>query len=176
MRLLAAVHATLDRAEIAHAVIGAAALAVHGVVRSTVDLDLLAIDLGCLDMALWAELSLRGTQVDIRRGDAEDPLAGVVRLEMAGARDVDVVVGRGGWQSTTVVRAEPAELGGVAIRVVTAADLVLLKLYAAGPQDRWDIQQLLGASDRASLEREVELRLPALPEESRRLWTELRVR
>jgi len=30
------------------------------------------------------------------------------------------------------------------VRVATAADLVLRELYAGGPADLWDIEQLLG--------------------------------
>jgi hypothetical protein len=45
-----------------------------------------------------------------------------------------------------------------------------LKLYAAGPQDAWDIAQLLEAGDRSTLVAEIEATLPALPDDSRRLW------
>ena len=53
---------------------------------------------------------------------------------------------------------------------MTPADLILLKLYANGPQDAWDVEQLLASGDRAGLVAAVEAALPALPEDSRRLW------
>lgn len=176
MNLLAAVHGALERHGIAHAVIGAAAMAVHGVVRSTVDLDLLTVDPGCLEPDLWQELSLQGTRVDIRRGDADDPLVGVVRLKTEGARDVDLVVGRGAWQRDILLRAQRALVSGVELPVATAADLVLLKLYAAGPQDCWDVEQLLAAGERATLVGAVERSLPGLPEQCRQLWRGIRGR
>lgn len=79
MTLLALVSRTLDSRGVAHAVIGATALAVHGVSRATADIDLLATDPACLDPALWAEVAATGARSDIRRGDVDDPLAGVVR-------------------------------------------------------------------------------------------------
>jgi hypothetical protein len=174
--LLAQVHEILERERIAHAVIGAAAMAVHGVVRSTLDLDLLTVDPAVLERRLWVELARQGARVDVRHGDADDPLAGVVRLEAEGERDVDLVVGRDGWQQAIVLRASVARVGGVELGVATVADLVLLKLYAAGPQDRWDIQQLLTLGDRPELEQTVGDLLLGLPEASQRLWQELTAR
>ncbi len=63
-----------------HALIGAAALAIHGVSRSTHDLDLLATEPSCLDPRQWSALSEEGIVVEVRKGDADDPLAGVVRF------------------------------------------------------------------------------------------------
>jgi hypothetical protein len=47
---------------------------------------------------------------------------------------------------------------------------VLLKLYAGGPQDAWDVQQLLAVEDRAALVSEVESRLGDLPAHAATLW------
>ena len=54
------------------------------------------------------------------------------------------------------------------------ADLILLKLYAGGPQDRWDIQQLMAAQPEADLAGTVEDRLGRLPRECADLWQGLR--
>jgi hypothetical protein len=54
--LLERVAAILSQHEIRHALIGAAALAVHGVSRSTLDQDLLVHDPRILDGDLWASL------------------------------------------------------------------------------------------------------------------------
>jgi hypothetical protein len=64
---------------------------------------------------------------------------------------------------------ERADLVGGTI-VVRAADLVLLKLYAGGLQDAWDVQQLLARPFRAELIREVESRLSDLPARCHDLW------
>jgi hypothetical protein len=163
----------LRRQQVAFALIGASALAIHGVSRSTLDVDLLVVDGRVLAGPFWSTLD-PAVDRDIRTGDAEDPLAGVVRLRAAGDRDVDIVVGRSQWQSDAIARAGAVEYAGLTLPVVDAADLVLMKLYAGGSQDRWDIDQLLAGDDRAGLVSEVETRLVHLPTEARRLWTHWR--
>ena len=82
----------LERSHVPFALIDAAAQAVHGVSRSTLDIDLLATDRRLLDATFWTALP-EAVRVDIRQGDSTDPLAGVVRCRAAGERDVDVVLG-----------------------------------------------------------------------------------
>ena len=66
------------------------------------------------------------------------------------------------------------EVEGVPVPVASRPDLILLKLYAGGPQDAWDIEQLLACEERSAVIREVERHLEALPEECRALWARLR--
>ncbi|MBW1685055.1 MAG: hypothetical protein JRS35_08320 [Deltaproteobacteria bacterium] len=77
MSLLDEVAGLLTDRGIDIAVIGAAALAAHGVSRATADLDLLVVDLAVLDDELWSDFRAAGDEV--RRGDEADSLAGVVR-------------------------------------------------------------------------------------------------
>ena len=174
----------LREREIPFAVIGAAAMAVHGVARATRDLDLLTRDARSLVPATWAALERQRITVDIRIGDADDPLAGVIRFVEDGVAVVDVVVGRAGWQAAVVERAVSRVIEGVNVEnaayplgvcavnvpVAGAADLITLKLYAGSPQDLWDIKQLLDVGDRAALVAQVEPMLTSLPEDARRLW------
>ena len=60
------------------------------------------------------------------------------------------------------------------MRVVEAADLILLKLYAAGSQDRWDIEQVLTLDTDGSIAATVDERLTALPSSCREMWARLR--
>jgi hypothetical protein len=48
--------------------------------------------------------------------------------------------------------------------------LILLKLYAGGPQDAWDIAQLLGGEDRGALVAAVDALVTLLPDDARSLW------
>lgn len=173
MSLLRAAATILERRRVPFALIGAGAMAVHGVGRSTQDTDLLVTDRGCLAATAWESLP-PGARADIAAGDADDPLAGVVRLRAPGENPLDVVVGRHPWQAAVLGRAERVEIEGVAVPVARPADLILLKLYAGGPQDAWDVQQLLAAGDQTALGREVEDRLAALPPASARLWQRIR--
>jgi len=174
VRLLARTAAHLAQQGSAFAVIGAAALAVHGIARSTQDIDVLVTDRRCLDGSYWASLRAGGVEETVHRGDESDPLAGVVRLRAVGETAIDLVVGRARWQTEVIRRATPATLEGVEVRAACPADLILLKLYAGGPQDAWDIGQLLSIGDTAALARDVEERLPDLPQDARRLWTRIR--
>ena len=174
MTLLALTHRALESRRIPHALIGAAALAARGISRATLDIDVLVRTRRCLEPDTWSELAAAAVSIDIRRGDADDPLAGVVRLEATNDRVVDIVVGRARWQADLIARAEPLSIGEVEIPVATAADLVLLKLYAGGPQDRWDVEQLLATEKREAIVASVEQELRALPGRARRLWREIR--
>jgi hypothetical protein len=79
-------------------------------------------------------------------------------------------VGRWEWQDAIVRRAEPIEIGSAVVPVVRASDLILLKLYAGGSQDAWDIEQLLAAGDRETLVVAVNAELDSLPGDARARW------
>jgi hypothetical protein len=170
--LLLRVHAALTAADIPAALIGAAAMAVHGVSRSTVDQDLLVVETRALDETTWTEVR-PAAHLDVRRGGPDDPLAGVVRISAAGQRDVDVVVGRYAWQRELIEEALPVAVDGGVIPVVPLSALVLLKLYAGGPQDLWDIEQLraIGGS---SVDEAVDARVRHLPRSAQEAWQQLK--
>jgi len=85
---------------------------------------------------------------------------------------VDVVVGKRAWQRDCVSRAIAPTTGS--IPVVRREDLVLLKLYAGGPQDGWDIHQLLRLPDGEDIVVAVDALVGNLPSDAQALW--LRVR
>jgi hypothetical protein len=173
MSLLAQVVTNLDAVGIRAALIGAEALALRGASRSTLDRDLLTTDRRALDAALWAPLVAAGTSVEIRRGDSDDPLAGVVRFVAGGERPVDLIVGRHGWQTQILERSERLDLDDVRVAVPRSSDLVLLKLFAGGPQDAWDVLQLLAGDEQARIVSEVEARLAELPDDCTQLWRKI---
>jgi predicted nucleotidyltransferase len=170
LSLLARVAGVLAEAGVPYALIGASALGVHGVIRSSIDFDLFAVERSCLDRRTWSGLETEGVSVEVRKGDSQDPLAGVVRFEVPTELPVDLVVGKSPWQRKILDRAGKAVFAGVELPVIRAIDLILLKLYAGGPQDAWDVQQLLAGPDRESLIAGVERELEALPAESSKLW------
>lgn len=167
MTLLSRVVEHLGEASVPHALIGAAALAVRGIARSTFDIDLLTTERRVLDRGWWAPLVSAGIEVDCRSGDSDDPLAGVVRVAEAGQRPVDLIVGRYPWQARAVSR---AEVTGDGPPVVTAADLILLKLFAGGAQDLWDVRELLRQPGAEAVAADVEAGLVDLPAAMRESW------
>lgn len=174
MTLLAEVLHVLEREQVPHALIGAAALAVRGVSRSTADIDLLCVQAGVLRRELWADLATPERQLRVLTGDADDPLAGSVRIG-EGSEIVDVVVGRHAWEREIIEAAEPLSIGDVRVPVARPAGLVLLKLHAGGPKDAWDIRALLDVSDQpAELAIEVDRVVGRLPTDAQHLWSRLR--
>jgi hypothetical protein len=171
--LLARVLEALEGRGAQPALIGGMALAAHGVGRATQDFDILVLDAAHLSASSWDTLRDSGAEIEIRRGDAADPLAGVVRISKAGEASVDVVIGKRPWHSGILDRRKTFSLGDLPVPVVEAADLVLLKLDAGGPQDRLDIQLLLRGPGGEALRADVERRLAASPKPLRRAWLDL---
>jgi hypothetical protein len=163
----------LDAAAVSYALIGAHAMAARGYPRFTVDVDLLTTDTRVLEANIWGGLVDRGARVDRRRGDHEDPLAGVVRIVLTDDTNVDVVVGRWAWQQQLIRRAESMTVLGVTVAVPATSDLILLKLAAGGHLDRHDAAALLELGDRESVVAEVESRLDDVQPDVRMSWLEL---
>ena len=171
--LLQRVLAILDSADVRYALAGAVAVATRGVPRSTYDLDLFTTDKTVFRAALWAELQRDGIPVDIRRGDAFDPLGGVVRIGTK-PNQIDVVVGKWKWERDVVERAQPVEVrDGVTIPVPPAGDLILLKLAAGGPVDYVDAYNLLKLGPQNELIAEISSKIGNLPQDAQKLWRRL---
>lgn len=170
LSLLHAVARELAARRIPYALIGAGAMAVHGVVRATADLDLLVTDRAVLAPGTWRVLEGTGVTVEQRAGDDTDPLAGVVRFTGPTEAAVDLVVGRHGWQAALLARATPRLVGPEQLPVVSPADLILLKLYAGSSRDLHDAEELLDVGDRAALEADVGREIDRLPQDAREYW------
>ncbi|MGO9274302.1 MAG: hypothetical protein ACLQOO_29385 [Terriglobia bacterium] len=136
----------LDSLGIPHALIGGLAVAARGAFRATKDVDLIVDRPVQEGPALERSLKDSGFDAAFHRGAADDPVAGVLRLAVpvAGAEvKCDLLFPSLGWQTRAVRNATSVDLGGFIVRVAEPADLFLLKLYAAGPQDLIDAAQLL---------------------------------
>lgn len=169
MNLASAVHEALAAAGITHALGGAIAMAVHGAPRSTADVDFLTTDPDALKPEIWSSLRTRAT-VDLRRGEFDDPLRGVVRVE-AGDDQVDVVISRSAWIRPLLARATAATVLGTELPVVDVVGFLLLKLDAGSPKDRWDVLQLLEVRpDAEDLVRAVSAAVADLPSDVGSEW------
>ena len=174
MSLLGKVADYLALRRVPFAAVGGAALAVRGVARSTFDVDLLCTESAVATEAFWVIVARDGPLVDVRTGDGDDPLRGLVRVSYREERPVDVVVGRGAWLHGVLERAEPFRFLDARVPVVRAADLVLLKLHAGGTQDLWDVRQLLDGDTDGAIADEVESRLADVPRPAAILWKRFR--
>jgi hypothetical protein len=156
-----------------YALIGAHAMAVRGYPRFTIDVDILTADERVLNVATWEGLRHAGTVVEPRRGDADDPLGGVVHLLLADDTDVDVVLAKWKWEAQLIERAELVQLATGVIRVPRTSDLILLKLAAGGYGDLQDAAALLAIGDAETTIREVEAHINAVRPDIHALWRDL---
>ena len=169
MNLLLRLVAYLETRGVISALIGGGALAAHGIARATLDFDLLVVDRAVLTSQFWKDSGV--TNPEVRPGDPDDPLAGAVRVT-DGAEVVDIIVGKHAWEAQILVRRVHVTVEQQSLPTVDRADLILLKLFAGGPQDLLDVRLLL-AADPGNMRSEVERRLVDLPSAARRAWVHL---
>jgi hypothetical protein len=167
------VRAVLDALGATYALIGAHAMAVRGYPRFTVDVDLLTADDRVLQPDIWKALAAEGARIDPRRGDGDDPLAGVVHILLTDGTDVDLVVAKWRWEADLIERAEPVVVNGHPIRVPPTSDLILLKLAAGGFADLQDAAALLALHDPDATARDVEAHLAEVRPDVRAVWQDL---
>jgi hypothetical protein len=147
----------LTRNDMGAAVIGSVALAVHGHVRATTDLDLGVAVLGFESLRSTAEqLRAQGYEVDVGEPGVDDPLGGVVTVSGPDFDSVQVVnlrarSGRNERLAREAIEtARPVE--GLDLPVVDLPHLVALKLVSGSRQDQLDVVHLLRANPQARME------------------------
>ncbi|MBI4956006.1 MAG: hypothetical protein HY908_28560 [Myxococcales bacterium] len=136
------------------ALIGATALAVHGYVRATRDLDLATVVEPFTQLrALAGRCRAAGHEVELSYPDEDDPLGGVMTVTGADFDPIQVVNFYNPLRDTdnpgfdAVTEALPGLIEGSALRVARIVDLVALKLYAGGAKSLADAVELLRAQD-----------------------------
>lgn len=135
-------------------VIGAAALAGHGYVRLTGDIDLA----GNLSLRRLRDLSTAlgeaGYAVELREPDDADPLGGV--LDVFGSFGaIQVISFEGRFPQAIRDALERATLrlrDGSSLRIVPLPHLVALKLYAGGFKSKSDVVEVLSLNPSANLD------------------------
>jgi hypothetical protein len=136
--LLLDVARILTREGLDYAVIGAFALAVHGTVRASTDVEaLLRVDFKRLKQ-LHEAFRAAGFGAGLRRGDDQDPVLGTLTLTDGYGNQVDLLGGLRGLDPQTFSRTVEVPLKGHLLRFVGREDFIALKCFAGGPQDLLD--------------------------------------
>ena len=174
MSILEAVSRVLESIGAPYALIGGRAVGARGYPRMTLDFDFLTSDARILQRETWKDLEEGGASVDPRKGDFDDPLAGVVHIAFAHGVEADVVLAKWKWESEILERSEPLDVGGVVVPVPITSDLILLKLAAGGPIDLQDVIALL-AMDQERLVREVDLKVDRVLPEVLAAWRRVKL-
>ncbi len=142
--LAAAISIELDRAGIRHAITGSIAMAAHGYVRATMDVDLLVV----APALRWPEVF----EIVRRHGFEGDDLALIDALRqryVAGLRRgtwvVEILVPVLPYHATLLSRARLVEIAGARVPVVSPEDLLVLKLLWHRAKDVADLHALVAA-------------------------------
>lgn len=148
---------------------GGHAVAAWGMVRSTRDIDFLVDLRGKSAEKLAAGLRQAGFKAVLRKGDEQDPVKGVIRVESALAADaepVDLVLGIRHMPQGIFERSSQLQFLGQRIPVISPEDLIVLKCLAGGPIDLKDARSILeimkGKLDMKYLEGELKKRKMSL--------------
>src|SRR5690348_15742273 len=124
-----------------YAVIGAIAASVHGAIRATTDADaLLSVGLPKLRKLVKA-LQVAGFGTDLREGDPQDPIPGLLAATDRHGNRVDLLAGLRGLDSDTFERVIEVPFRGGTLRVIGREDFIATKCFAGGPQDIADARQ-----------------------------------
>lgn len=138
--------------KIPYAVIGAMAASVHGIVRASMDADAVLSLTIQETPTLEREFRAAGFQTELRRGDPDDPIAGVLSLTDAYRNRVDLLVGLRGLDPDAFLRTVELIFHDAELRVVGLEDFIAMKIFAGGPQDLVDARAAItAAGDRLNL-------------------------
>lgn len=138
--------AILSARKIPFAVIGAMAASVHGIVRASMDADAVLSLTIQETPALEREFRAAGFQTELRRGDPDDPISGVLNLTDTYGNRVDLLVGIRGLDPAAFSRTVELQFHGTALRVIGLEDFIAMKIFAGGPQDLADARAVISAA------------------------------
>ena len=156
--LLLDVVAVLTGAGVAYAVVGAMAAAVHGVIRASVDADVvLATDLARL-RELAEKFADAGFVTQLQEGAPKDPITAVLTLSDSHGNRVDALAGLRGLEAEAFSRAVTVCFQGETLRVIGLEDFIAMKLFAGGPTHRADARAAIRSAG-AALDRPLLRRL-----------------
>lgn len=164
------VRRTLESLGAPYCLIGGHAVAARGYPRFTLDYDFLTTDKRVLQRETWSTID---ADVDPRKGEYDDPLAGVVHMAGRDGSEVDIVVAKWKWELEVIQRAEAMDLGSMVVPVPRTSDLILLKLAAGGYHDLADVHVLLGIHDRESIIAAVNEHIAKLRPDAQTAWASI---
>jgi hypothetical protein len=141
-----------------YAVIGALAASIHGAVRASMDADaVLSIGMdGAHDLTRAFEAA--GFVAVLTRGDIDDPIPGLLRLNDLYENRVDLLLGLRGLEPQAFSRAVDVSFQGRTLKFIGREDFIAMKVFAGGPMDLIDASRAISAGG-AALDLELVRRL-----------------
>jgi predicted nucleotidyltransferase len=141
-----------------YAVIGALAASIHGVVRASMDADVLLSISAQKAKDLETGFSAAGLQTELTRGDFEDPIPGLLKVSDEHGNRVDLLLGLKGMELEAFSRVLEVPFEGTTLRFIGREDFIAMKVFAGGPVDLMDAARAISAG-RDSLDLELVRRL-----------------
>jgi hypothetical protein len=124
-----------------YAVVGAMAGAVHGVVRASLDADAIVHAAAQDAPDLMKRVAEAGFEVELKKGDEDDPIAAALVIKDSFRNRVDLLFGLKGFDPAAFDRVLEVELSGEPLQIVSREDFIAMKLYAGSPVDIRDASQ-----------------------------------
>ncbi|MGH8210999.1 MAG: hypothetical protein ACREU6_15680 [Steroidobacteraceae bacterium] len=129
-----------------YAVIGALAASVHGVVRASMDADVLLSvetqEVKFLERGFKAE----GFRTELTRGDFADPIPGLLEVSDSFGNRVDLLLGLKGIEPQAFSRVLEVPFRGSTLKFIGREDFIAMKVFAGGPMDLVDATRAILAS------------------------------
>ncbi len=143
--LLLKVIKRLDQWKIPYAIIGAFAASFHGFVRASLDADAVISVEGHEEKLgrLTAVLKKDGSKIELRRGDAQDPIRSVVHVQDKFQNRVDLLTGIRGMNEDVFDRAVTASFVDASVKIISVEDFVAMKIFASSSRDIQDVVGVL---------------------------------
>jgi predicted nucleotidyltransferase len=135
----------LTNQKIEYAVIGALAASVHGAVRASMDADVV-LSIGLPEAKNFGDVLTRaGFQIDLARGDADDPIPALLKITDAHGNRVDMLIGLRGLDPMAFSRTIDIAFQGQTLKFVGREDFIAMKIFAGGPMDLLDASRAITA-------------------------------
>jgi len=131
--------------KVEYAVIGALAASVHGVVRASMDADVL-LSVGA-QQARNLEYVFKGAgfRTEAIRGDFDDPIPGLLKVSDSHGNRVDLLLGLRGVEPQAFSRTIEVPFQGNSLKFVGREDFIAMKVFAGGPMDVVDATRAISA-------------------------------
>jgi hypothetical protein len=140
-RAVAEIVAALESLSIDYMIVGGIANAIWGEPRATIDVD---VTVAVENPDLAAAIAGLGRRFAAAVPDPEAFVrrTRVLPLDTADGVRIDVIFALLSFERDAVRRAATVAIGGRAVRIVTAEDLILMKIISDRPRDRADAEAL----------------------------------
>jgi len=127
----------LNKLHIPYAIIGAFAASFYGIVRASIDADaVISLSKSKENIEdLLTELKKLKVTVTHRKGDTQDPIAGVINIEDDFKNRADLLLDILGMKEDAFLRVHETVFMDSSINIIGAEDFIAMKIFAGNEKD-----------------------------------------